>query len=161
MQPVWRYERLERNVIDFAPMLHHVEAREQVDVFPLCGRGDQFDHARHACLHDYLRRELRIDQHDVGTDGADLFEAIADRGVVVADLVIVDDRIGAELPQNEVRLSGYYGGIEALKHVADFFASDAAIDHGDRMVGEMLLKLARQPVRITRRCRACARAGRR
>ena len=67
----------------------------------------------------------------------------------------------AELPQNEVWCSGNYGGIEALEHVADFFAADAAIDHGDRMVGQIPLELDRQPVRLTRRRRACARAGRR
>jgi hypothetical protein len=56
---------------------------------------------------------------------------------------------------------GEHAGVEALAHVAEFFAADAAIDHSDRMVGEMLLELDRQPVRITRRRRACARPGRR
>jgi hypothetical protein len=60
--------------------------------------------ARDALLHDYLRCELRINQHDVGTDGADLVEAIVDRAVMSVNLVIVDDRVRAELPQNEVRL---------------------------------------------------------
>jgi len=109
MQLVGRHKRLKRYVIDFAPGLHHVEAGEQVDVFPLRGRGDQFDHARDARLHDYLRREFRIDQHDVGTDGADLFEAIAERGAVVAELVITDDRIGAELPQQGRAVLGIFG----------------------------------------------------
>ena len=76
-----------------------------------------------------------------------------------AELVIADDRIGAELLQHQVGMLGEHAGVEALEHVADFFATDAAIDHGDRMVGEMLLELDRQPVRITRRRRACARPG--
>jgi len=55
-------------------------------------------------LHNHLRHELRIDQHDVGIDSADLLEAIADRGAVVGEHVITDDRIGAKLPQDQVRL---------------------------------------------------------
>ena len=60
VQPVGQHERLKRHVIDFAPVLHHIEAWEQVDVFALRGCGDQFDHTRDARLYDYLRRELRI-----------------------------------------------------------------------------------------------------
>ena len=37
VQPVGRHERLKRHVIDFAPVLHHVEAGEQVDVFLVRG----------------------------------------------------------------------------------------------------------------------------
>ena len=39
---------------------------------PLRGGGDQLDHARGFRLGDHLRRELRIDQHDVGARRADL-----------------------------------------------------------------------------------------
>ena len=109
VQPVGRHERLERHVIDLAPALHHVEAAEQIDVFLLRGRGDQLDHVLGFRLRDHLRRELRIDQHDVGAGGADLVEAVADRGAVVGELVIADDRIGAELPQHQVGLGGDHG----------------------------------------------------
>ena len=76
-----------------------------------------------------------------------------------AKLVIADDRIGAELPQHQVGLGGDHGGIETLEHVADFLAVGTAIEHGDRTVGEMLLELYGEPVRIIRRRGAGARAG--
>ena len=84
-------------MIGIAPMLHHVEAAEQVDIFHLRGRSYQFDHVLGVRLHNYLRRELRIDQNDVGVDGADFVEAIADRSAMVGEHLITDDRIGAEL----------------------------------------------------------------
>ena len=65
----------EVHVVDVVPVLHHVEAREQIDVFLLRGGGDQLDHVRGFRLGDHLRRELRIDQNDVGAGRADLVEA--------------------------------------------------------------------------------------
>ena len=91
-------------MIGIAPMLHHVEAVEQVDIFRLRGRGYQFDHVLGFRVHNYLRRELRIDQYDVGADGADFVEAIADRSALVGEHLITDDRIGTKLPQDQVGL---------------------------------------------------------
>ncbi len=88
VQPVGRHERLERHMVVIAPTLHHVEAAEQVDILRLRGGGDQFDHVLGFRLGDHFRRELRIDQHDIGADGADLVEAVADRGAVIGELVI-------------------------------------------------------------------------
>ena len=72
-------------------------------------------------------------------------------------------RIGAELPEHEIGLGGDHRAVEALEHVGDFFAVDAAIDHGDRAGREMLRELDLQPARIARgrRARAGARGRRR
>ena len=99
VQAVGRHEGLELYVIGVAPAPHHVEAREQIDVFLLGGDGDQLDHVRGFRLDDHLGRELRIDQHDVGAGRADFFDAGADRGAMIVERMIADDRIGAELPQ--------------------------------------------------------------
>ena len=85
VQPVGRHERLERHVVVVAPAPHHLEAAEQVDVLLLRGGGDQLDHVLGFRLRDHFRRELRIDQHDIGAGGADFVEAIADRGAVIGE----------------------------------------------------------------------------
>ena len=80
---------------------------------------------------------------------------------MIGELVIADDRIRAELPQHQIGLGGHHGAIEALEHVGDFLAANAAVVHGDGMAGEALLELDGEPARIICGRRACARAGRR
>jgi hypothetical protein len=70
---------------------------------------------------------------------ARLVDAFADRGAAIVHRVIADQRIGAQLPQQQVGLGGDHGAVEALEHVGDFLAVDTAVEHGDRMAGEMAL----------------------
>src|ERR1019366_4664184 len=63
------------------------------------------------------------------------------------------------LPQDQVGLRGHHGLIEALEHVTDFLAVNAAIEHGDRTVWETLLELFRETIRIIRRWRTRAHAS--
>jgi hypothetical protein len=81
------------------------------------------------------------------------------RSAMVGEHLITDDRIGAELPQNKVGFGDHHVLIEALEHVVDFFAVDAAIKHGDRMGREKPLEFDGEAVWITRRWRTRARAG--
>ena len=76
--------------------------------------------------------------------------------------MMAQHRVGAELPEHQVGLLGDDGAVEALKHVADLLAADAAVEHGDRLRGEGMPQFGFEPARIIRRLRAGACAcGRR
>src|SRR5215831_4450483 len=92
-------------MVEVVPTSHHIETWKSIDILTLGGAGDQFDHARGFWLHDYLWRELQINQDDIGTNRADLGDALADRRVVVVERFAANHRIGAELPKHEVRFS--------------------------------------------------------
>ena len=80
----------------------------------------------------------------------------ADVGAAIGHFVIADERIGAELPQDEIGLVGDHRLVKALEHVGHFLAADAAIEHGNLMRREMPLEFGGQPARIGRRRRTGA-----
>jgi hypothetical protein len=69
-----------------------------------------------------------------------------------------NDRIGAELPEHEVRLGRDNGRIEPLEHIGDFFTAHAAVQHCNRYFWKMLLELDQEPAGIVRCRRTRARA---
>jgi hypothetical protein len=76
--------------------------------------------------------------------------------------VVAQHRIGADLPEHEVRPLRDDGGVEPRQHVGDFLAAHAAVQHRDFVSGKTLRELLRQPARIGSRRRARARpVGRR
>ena len=161
VQPVGRHERLERQVIDVTPVAHQLETAEQVDILLLRGRGDKRNHGLGVRLGNDLRRELRIDQHDIGADRMDLREPLTDQQAMVAKLMTADDRVCAELPEHQIGLGSDDGRIKPRQHVADFFAVHATIVHCERRFREMLLEFDRKPARIIGGWRTCARTRRR
>ena len=73
--------------------------------------------------------------------------------------MIAHDRIGANLPENEIGMGRDDRAIEPSNHLWRLFAVDAAIEHGDVIGREALLEFDREPTRIACRRRACAGAG--
>ena len=138
-------------------MPHDIEAAEEIDVFALRRRGNQRDHALSFGLCDDLWRELRIDQYDIGADRPNFCEAGADQRIVPAEHVTTDDGIRSELPQHKIGFLRKNSRIEPAEHVGDFLAGDAAIEHGERQLREMLLELDCKPARIV--CGGRARTG--
>src|SRR5262249_25076263 len=162
VEPIGRNKRLETDLIDIMPMPHDFEAAEEIDVFALCGRGDQRDHPLGLGLSDDLWRELRIDQDDIDDDRTNLCQATADQSIVPAKQVPANYGIGSKLPQYEIGLFRDDSGIEATEHVGNFLAADATVEHGERHLREMLLELDRKPAWIVsgRRTRTVARRRR-
>src|SRR3974377_1726158 len=132
-------------MIDVVPTSHHIETWKSIGILTLGGAGDQFDHASGFWHHDYLWRELRINQDDIGADRAYLGYALPDCRVVVVERIAANARIGAERPKHEVRLSCDHIRIKALEHIVNFFAPNPAVKHGDRPVREALRQLDRKP----------------
>ena len=71
-----------------------------------------------------------------------LLDALADRRAVLIEPLIAQHRIGAELPQHQIGLLGDDRARRSAQHVGDFFAVDAAVEHGDRATGKLRLQVS-------------------
>ena len=105
------------------------------------------------------RRILRIDQHEIGAGRLNARDAVFDELGGLGRIEIAQHRVGADLPDHQVRMHVDHRGLQPLHHFGRVLAALAAIDHGD--VGGRILpvQLRRQPVGIVEFRRGRAVAG--
>ena len=77
------------------------------------------------------RRILRIDQHDVGADGLNARDAFLDEFCGLTRIEIAQHRVGADLPDHQIRMQVDDGGLQPLHHFGRVLAALAGIDDGD------------------------------
>src|SRR5262245_2448075 len=161
MQQIRRQEYLERDAVNVVPVPHEREAVKHVDVLLLGRTRNELDHVCTFRPREHLRRELRIDQNDIGADRFYSPYPFVDQRVGFRVFVASEDGVGAELPEHQVRTLGSDALVEAGEHVDDPFATDAAVEDDDRLGWEPPRKFGHEPARIGRLRRACTRACRR
>src|SRR5207253_972309 len=106
MQLVWRKECLEWNTIDFIPMPHETKAVKQVDVLLHGGARNQINHVFNFRLSDHLRRELWIDQNDIGADRLHSPYTVANQPIGFRMFISSEYGVGAHLPEHQVWMLG-------------------------------------------------------
>src|SRR5262249_32333557 len=144
MQAVRREECFEGHAGDVVPVPHQGEAVKQADVLLLGGGRDPIDHVFYIGLDNDPRRELRVDQHDIGPDRLHLRNAVLDQDGGQETLTSAQDGVGAQLPEHEVRMLGGNAVVEACQHVGGQVAVDPTIEHRDRLRREPPEKLGRK-----------------
>ena len=91
---------------------------------------------------------MRIDQHQIGAGGLDAADAVLHHLGGLGGIETAQHRVGADLPDHQVRLHVDHRGLQPLHHFGRILAALAAIEHGD--VGGRILaaQLRGQPVGI-------------
>ena len=154
VEPVSRHERFEGQFLGIVPPAHHGEAVEQADLFLLGDFRQQRHHVIGGRLRDHPRRELRIDENDVGADRLQPRNAFMQQRAAGIEWAVAQHRIGADLPEHQMRLLGNHPGLETGEHVDRLLAVDAAVEHGELLTGEMLAELDLKSARVGRSRRA-------
>ena len=81
---------------------------------------------------------MRIDQDHIDAFSPKTGQALANEQALLGGFFLIDDRVGADLPENEVRLLGEHAAFEAGEHLAHVLSTDATIEHDNIGVGEPL-----------------------
>ncbi len=121
----------------------------------LRGLGDGSEDRCAAGLRQHARSVLRVHQHHVGPDRSEARDPLGNRAAHIARPV-VQNGVGPDLPDHQLRMLGDHGGFEPREHAGNFLAVDAPIEHLERMTGKALLELGLELARVGVRLRACA-----
>src|SRR5215510_9899018 len=105
-------------------MLHERETVKQIDILLLGGVRNQLDHVFNFRLSDHLRRELWIDQNDIGADRFHSPYAVANQYIGFRMFIASEYGVGAHLPDHQVWMLGGDTLVEASKHVHCTFTAD-------------------------------------
>ena len=91
---------------------------------------------------DHPRRILGIDQHDVAARRLDVRNAVLDELCGLGRIEIAQHRIGADLPDHEIRLLVDHGPLQPLHHFRRILAAAPALTTVMSAVGYCRLNCA-------------------
>ena len=138
----------ERHAPFFRPFAHHGETVDDRHVLGMRRRGDGAFHLAVTRMLQDGGRELQVHQHHVDPRRLHALGAGADQFRRVGRIDVVQQIVGADLPDDEIGMIGDHVGVDPLERRARDLAADAAIEDADLHVGESRSQELRQPAGI-------------
>ena len=148
MQAVLDDEAVERDVLGRPPVAHDRVAAEHRDVGGLRNVLQHADHGGGVGALHHGRRILRVHQDHVDAGRLEAGEALAHQVGLFRHAFLVDDGVGADLPEDEIGTLCEHAAVEAREHFPGVLAAHAAIDDLDPHVGILLAQLDLEPAGI-------------